>query len=62
MKFFVSTLVYCLFAASSVAQYTGPCTANDCGASHKVCARGWLCVPYPSFDPATRQGCTCSTA
>ncbi|KAK3386775.1 hypothetical protein B0H63DRAFT_468366 [Podospora didyma] len=50
------------FAAITSAQYTGPCSANNCGASGTVCARGWLCVPWPSFDPALRKGCTCSTA
>lgn len=54
-----------LVAASlslSSAQYTGSCSASDCGASHKVCPRGYLCVPYPSFEPSLRQGCTCSYA
>ncbi|KAK0667080.1 hypothetical protein QBC41DRAFT_279540 [Cercophora samala] len=62
MKLSAPILFLSFFAAVSAAQYTGPCSANDCGGSHKVCARGWLCVPYPSFDPAKRQGCTCSTA
>ena len=41
-------------------QYTGPCVASNCGASGKVCPRGYLCVPFPNFNPAERQGCTCS--
>ncbi|KAF2791817.1 hypothetical protein K505DRAFT_223056, partial [Melanomma pulvis-pyrius CBS 109.77] len=40
--------------------YSGSCTKSDCGASHKVCGSGYLCVGYPTLDPATRKGCTCS--
>ncbi|KAK0706189.1 hypothetical protein B0T26DRAFT_629645, partial [Lasiosphaeria miniovina] len=50
------------FAALASAQYTGPCSQSNCGASGQVCPRGYLCVPWPSFDPALRKGCTCSTA
>ncbi|KAK3312026.1 hypothetical protein B0H66DRAFT_101179 [Apodospora peruviana] len=47
-------------AAFASAQYTGPCSTSNCGATGKVCPRGYLCVPWPSFNPAERQGCTCS--
>lgn len=53
-------LVVAAFALQSSAQYTGPCTTAACGASGKPCARGYLCVPYPNFNPAERKGCTCS--
>ncbi|KAK4183725.1 hypothetical protein QBC35DRAFT_393246 [Podospora australis] len=49
-----------LCSSAVVAQYTGPCSASNCGADGRVCRRGWLCVPWPSFDPALRKGCTCS--
>jgi hypothetical protein len=45
---------------SSLAQYTGPCSNSACGTEGKACPRGYLCVPYPNFDPTLRQGCTCS--
>ncbi|KAK4245102.1 hypothetical protein C7999DRAFT_16703 [Corynascus novoguineensis] len=48
------------FAAAVLGQYTGPCSTSACGAEGKACPRGYLCVPYPSFDPAERKGCTCS--
>ncbi|KAH8902828.1 hypothetical protein BR93DRAFT_931695 [Coniochaeta sp. PMI_546] len=47
-------------SAISEAAYTGPCSDQACGATGKACARGYLCVPYPNFDPAQRQGCACS--
>ncbi|KAK0639389.1 hypothetical protein B0T16DRAFT_298378, partial [Cercophora newfieldiana] len=47
-------------AAVSSAQYTGPCSNNACGTQGLPCPRGYLCVPYPSFNPADRKGCTCS--
>ncbi|KAF2648138.1 hypothetical protein K491DRAFT_699135 [Lophiostoma macrostomum CBS 122681] len=63
----LSILISALFALAASAlpepipqAYTGPCTTNDCGASHKVCGSGYLCVGYPTLDPATRKGCTCS--
>ncbi|KAM7184252.1 hypothetical protein V8F20_012300 [Naviculisporaceae sp. PSN 640] len=55
----VSLSLLAIVAVAS-SQYTGPCTASNCGASGKVCSKGWLCVPYPSFNPAERKGCTCS--
>jgi hypothetical protein len=47
-------------AALSHAAYTGPCSDQACGETSKVCPRGYMCVPWPSFDPALRKGCTCS--
>ncbi|KAH7627202.1 hypothetical protein SMAC4_12945 [Sordaria macrospora] len=49
-------------AAPAMAAYTGPCSTTQCGASGVACPRGYLCVPWPSFDPAKREGCTCSYA
>ncbi|KAK3990406.1 hypothetical protein QBC44DRAFT_325124 [Cladorrhinum sp. PSN332] len=60
MWFSKSSICLLLFAAVSQAQYTGPCSASKCGADGRVCPRGFLCVPWPSFEPALRQGCTCS--
>lgn len=47
-------------AAVSSAQYTGPCSDKECGESRKPCRIGLTCVPYPSFPPGPRHGCTCS--
>lgn len=41
-------------------QYAGPCSNTECGASGKPCRTGLYCVPYPSFPPGPRYGCTCS--
>ncbi|KAL0471164.1 hypothetical protein QR685DRAFT_276445 [Neurospora intermedia] len=49
-------------ASPATAAYTGPCSVTQCGASGVACPRGYLCVPWPSFDPAQREGCTCSYA
>ncbi|EGO56150.1 hypothetical protein NEUTE1DRAFT_45259 [Neurospora tetrasperma FGSC 2508] len=49
-------------ASPAMAAYTGPCSVTQCGASGVACPRGYLCVPWPSFDPALREGCTCSYA
>lgn len=59
MQFFNFVTMFALVAVSTAA-YTGPCSANDCGAAGEVCGAGILCVPYPTFDPASREGCTCS--
>lgn len=59
MQFFSLVTIFAL-AAASAAQYTGPCTASACGASREVCGAGLLCVPFPTFDVASREGCTCS--
>ncbi|KAF1996927.1 hypothetical protein P154DRAFT_418271, partial [Amniculicola lignicola CBS 123094] len=40
--------------------YTGPCTTTDCGGWGVTCKRGYMCVGWPSVDPAKRQGCACS--
>ncbi|KAK4167504.1 hypothetical protein QBC43DRAFT_311980 [Cladorrhinum sp. PSN259] len=55
-----SSICLLVFATLSQAQYTGPCSVSNCGATGKVCPRGYLCVPWPSFEPALRKGCTCS--
>ena len=47
-------------ATVSYCQYTGRCSTSACGAEGKPCPRGYLCVPYPNFNPADRKGCTCS--
>lgn len=57
---FTSLLSIIALVGVSAAQYTGPCTASACGASSEVCGTGLLCVPFPSFDVLTRQGCACS--
>lgn len=59
MQIFSLVAIFALVAASSAA-YAGPCKADACGASGEVCGSGILCVPYPTFDPAEREGCTCS--
>ncbi|KAK4150224.1 hypothetical protein C8A00DRAFT_18211 [Chaetomidium leptoderma] len=43
------------FVAIAFSQYTGPCSSSACGAEGKPCPRGYLCVPYPNFDPALRK-------
>ncbi|KAK3493438.1 hypothetical protein B0T13DRAFT_450274 [Neurospora crassa] len=43
-------------ASPAMAAYTGPCSVTQCGASGVACPRGYLCVPWPSFDPALREG------
>ncbi|KAK4031591.1 hypothetical protein C8A01DRAFT_21217 [Parachaetomium inaequale] len=53
-------LLLLAFVATSFGQYTGPCSTSAYGAEGKPCARGYLCVPWPTFDPAQRKGCTCS--
>ncbi|KAK4139912.1 uncharacterized protein C8A04DRAFT_15418 [Dichotomopilus funicola] len=57
MKSYVLLLA---IAAAAFGQYTGPCTTSACGAGGNPCPRGYLCVPYPNFDPAQRKGCACS--
>ncbi|KAM7190050.1 hypothetical protein V8F20_009883 [Naviculisporaceae sp. PSN 640] len=53
-----------ILVAASVAladfPYTGPCSDKHCGASGKPCRVGLTCVPYPTFEPSERIGCTCS--
>ncbi|KAK0613732.1 hypothetical protein B0T14DRAFT_386812, partial [Immersiella caudata] len=48
------------FLGLASAQYTGPCSNTACGDAGQPCPRGYLCVPYPNFNPAERKGCTCS--
>ncbi|KAK1751032.1 hypothetical protein QBC47DRAFT_392105 [Echria macrotheca] len=53
-------LMVALLAAVVSAQYKGPCSDDACGEKAKPCKRGQSCVPYPSFSPGPRYGCTCS--
>lgn len=48
------------FGFTAFGQYTGLCSSAACGVDGKPCPRGYLCVPYPNFDPAQREGCACS--
>ncbi|PVH95168.1 hypothetical protein DM02DRAFT_618066 [Periconia macrospinosa] len=57
-----ATLVTSASLPKRQAPYTGPCEQNNCGATGKDCGRALLCVPFPSLDPARREGCTCSSA
>ncbi|KAH8891776.1 hypothetical protein GQ53DRAFT_864510 [Thozetella sp. PMI_491] len=62
MRVFFGLATVLLSSLAVQAAYTGPCSTTDCGENHLDCrGRGNLCVPYPSTDPALRQGCTCST-
>lgn len=40
--------------------YTGSCSNDNCGAKGRPCRVGLWCVPYPTFEPHERIGCTCS--
>lgn len=42
-------------AVLSSAQYTGPCSNSAYGTSGLAFPRGYLCVPYPSFNLAERK-------
>jgi hypothetical protein len=61
-------IVIALFAGVALASpslmepraYYGPCSSSDCGASHLNCGNR-ICVGWPTTDPATRKGCTCSS-
>ncbi|KAK4236972.1 hypothetical protein C8A03DRAFT_16451 [Achaetomium macrosporum] len=55
-----ATLLLLAVLPLSFGQYTGPCSTSACGAEGRPCPRGYLCVPYPKFDPSQRQGCACS--
>ncbi|KAL6704393.1 hypothetical protein ACN47E_008245 [Coniothyrium glycines] len=42
--------------------YSGPCAVDNCGVNGLDCrGKGNLCVGWPTTNPATRKGCTCST-
>lgn len=49
-----------MLVGAAAARYDGPCTAKACGDAGKACGTGLVCVPFPTFDQATRQGCACS--
>lgn len=49
-----------MLVGAVAARYDGPCTAKACGVSGGACGAGLLCVPYPAFDQAKREGCACS--
>ncbi|KAB5585168.1 hypothetical protein GE09DRAFT_1069657 [Coniochaeta sp. 2T2.1] len=57
---FLLSLGLLALAATTQAAYTGPCSDQACGESARACPRGYLCVPYPNFNPADRKGCACS--